>query len=84
MPIQKFKSQDEARRSLWSDSGSAQNLRRLAAILHFWSRMRPLRFPRGVRKYRSIVEATADMDLWKQGEDRPDAEALRLKFGCEE
>lgn len=57
MPIQKFRSLDEARAAQRSRPGSEENLRRLRAVLLFWSRARPKTFQRGVFKYRSVQEA---------------------------
>jgi len=59
MPIQKFKSLDDARRALWTEPGSDENIRAIRYLLGFWSHVRPVRFPIGVFKYRSIQEANA-------------------------
>lgn len=59
MPIQKFKSLEEARRAQRSIPGSETNLRRLRFVLEFWSRVRPKAHTRGVTKFRSMEEADA-------------------------
>ena len=63
MPVEKFRSTDDARRAQRSSPGSPENLRRLAFVLEFWSRVHP-RVPRpGVFKYRSMAEANQDAAL---------------------
>jgi len=62
MPVQKFRSLDEARKALWSEGGSPENLRRLRFSYEFWSRVHPRQFPRGVWKYRSLQEANRAED----------------------
>ena len=59
MPIQKFRSFDEARRAQRSIPGSETNLRRLRFVLEFWSRVRPKTHARGVTKFRSSEDADA-------------------------
>jgi hypothetical protein len=63
MPVQKFRTPDEARVAQRSVAGSEQNIRRLRAILDFWSKARPRRILRGVHKYHSVQEAQQDADL---------------------
>ena len=60
MPVQKFRSPDEARRLPVSTAGSEENVRRLRSVLDFWSRPRPKIVPRGVFKYRPIEDAQRD------------------------
>ena len=57
MPVQKFRTPDDARRAQRSVPGSEENLRRLAFVLAFWSRIRPRTVPHGVFKFRSPAEA---------------------------
>lgn len=57
MPIQKFRSPDEARRAQRSEPGSETNIRRMRFVLEFWSRVRPRAIHRGVTKYHSVREA---------------------------
>jgi hypothetical protein len=63
MPVQKFRTSDEARQAQQSVAASEQNIRRLRAILDFWSKARPRKILRGVRKYRSVQEAQQDAEL---------------------
>lgn len=57
MPVEKFRSFDAARDAQRSESGSDVNIRRMRAVLEFWSIARPKTIRRGVFKYRSVQEA---------------------------
>lgn len=57
MPVQKFRSLEEARRAQRSEPGSETNVRRLAFVLDFWSRLHPHKIKHGVFKYRTPAEA---------------------------
>jgi hypothetical protein len=59
MPIQKFRSLDASRHSQRAEPGSETNIRRLAFVLDFWSRVHPREVEHGVFKYRSPEEAQA-------------------------
>ena len=63
MPVQKFRTLDEASRALAIGDGDSRALEtRIAALWSFSSRLSmPLGF-RGVRKYASIDDANADRD----------------------
>jgi hypothetical protein len=60
MPVQKFRSSDEARRAQRSVPGSEENIRRMRFVLDFWSRVHPREIRRGVTKYRSRNEGDDD------------------------
>lgn len=64
MPVTKFRSHEEARQAQWSEGGSEENLRRLAAVLELWSHLKPKRFPSGVFRYTSIEEANLEEERW--------------------
>lgn len=57
MPVQKFRTSEDARRAQRSVPGSETNVRRMTFVLEFWSRARPKQVPHGVFKYRSQQEA---------------------------
>lgn len=57
MPVQKFRTPEDARHAQRSVPGSETNVRRMSFVLEFWSRARPKRVPHGVFKYRSQEEA---------------------------
>jgi hypothetical protein len=62
MPIQKFRSLDEASAARRCEPRSAEHLRRLRFTYAFWSRLRPRIVVQGVHRYRSIEEANAARD----------------------
>lgn len=57
MPIQRFRSFDEARRALWVDRDSPELARRIRSLWAFASRLAPVQHPRGLWKFRTIEEA---------------------------
>jgi hypothetical protein len=63
MPVQKFRSFDEATRALATRPAEPGPLAaRVASLWAFSSRLTPALGVRGVRKYRSIEEANADRE----------------------
>ncbi len=63
MPVQKFRSFDEATRALSKEPADSDTIAaRVASIWAFSSALTPPLGFRGVRKYRSIEEANADHD----------------------
>lgn len=64
MPIQKFRSLEEAERALWESPMQPDLLARIAALWRFSSQLVPRDIPRGVRKFRSIEEANAEREAW--------------------
>jgi len=66
MPVQKFRTHEEARRALWIPPGDPRIPRRLRYWLGVWTVLYPLARPRGVSKFRSIEEANASRKLWKK------------------
>jgi len=66
MPVQKFRTHEEARRALWIAPGDPRIPRKLQHWLGTWARLYPLGRPRGVQKFRSIEEANASRKLWKR------------------
>jgi hypothetical protein len=64
MPIQRFRDFEEARRELWIERGDPQLVPRIRALWAFASRLAPGAAPRGVRRFRTLVEANADRESW--------------------
>jgi len=56
MPVEKFRTFDDARRALWLPSGDPRILERLARLA---ARARVLPRPRGVTRFRTLAEAKA-------------------------
>lgn len=57
MPIQKFRTFEEAREALWGRPGDPQHLKRIAWLWAFSQRIRPARPRPGVKRFRSLQEA---------------------------
>jgi hypothetical protein len=64
MPIQRFRTHDDARRALWCDREDPDLHRRIARLWAAGARLVPLRIPRGLRKFRSIEEANREREEW--------------------
>lgn len=64
MPVEKFRTLDEARSAQQVEPLSPARLRQLRFVYEFWSRIRRPRgsVPRGVTRYRSIEEANAALE----------------------
>jgi hypothetical protein len=64
MPIQKFRSFEDARRALWVSSQQHHLIARIKSLWAFSTRLVPRQIPRGVRKFRSIEAANRERDQW--------------------
>lgn len=64
MPVQRFRSLDEARRALWTARDDPGHLRRLQAVCRLAALPVTIPPPRGVRKFRTIGEANAEREAW--------------------
>lgn len=62
MPVQRFRTLDDARRALWTGPDDAKLSHRLRELWRFSARLAPPSFPRGVRRFRTIEEANADRE----------------------
>jgi len=65
MPVQRFRSFEEAREALWGDPGDPEYLRQISWLWAFADRLYPRRFPRGVYRYTSIEEANRQREAWE-------------------
>jgi hypothetical protein len=65
MPVQKFRTFDEAERALWVDCNDPTLPQRIRAHWSRWRDPAAVPFPRGVHKYRSQAEADADQERWE-------------------
>ena len=66
MPVQRFRTFDDARRDLWLPPGDPKLLARIRSLWEFSARLAPCAMPQGVRKFRSLEEANQDRDRWTQ------------------
>jgi hypothetical protein len=64
MPVQRFRTFDDARRALWRNQGDPDLHRRIARLWMTSKRLAPLCIPRGLRKFRSIAEANREREQW--------------------
>ena len=65
MPVQKFKSYQDAREALWCFSPDDQYYQQIKEFWYTVSCLRPMRrYPHGVSKFKSVDEASAKMDEW--------------------
>ena len=64
MPIQRFRTHEDARRALWCDSDHPDLHRRIARLWATSARLVPLNIPRGLRKFRNIEEANREREQW--------------------
>ena len=80
MPVQKFRSLDDARRALWTRSDDPRLPARARNLMAFSRRLAVVHAPPGVRKFRTIEEANAERKTWvvetfmKQSVDEPRAD----------
>jgi len=66
MPVEKFRTHEEARRALWLSPGDPRIMGSLRGVLSMAIGLYPVHRPRGVFKFRSIEEANADRKRWKK------------------
>ncbi len=66
MPLQRFRTFEEARRALWVDTGDPRLVARIRSLWEFSAHLVPLEIPRGIRKFRTIEEANQERDRWTE------------------
>ena len=64
MPVQRFRSLDDARRALWVAPGDPALFARIRSVWRFSSRLLDRRIPRGLRRFRRIEDANAERERW--------------------
>ena len=62
MPVQKFRSFEDAEDALWGRSGDPAHLKRVAWVWAFSQKLRPMRARPGVRRFRSFEDAQRDAE----------------------
>lgn len=77
MPVEKFRSFEEAREALWGEPGDPAYLRRIAWLWAFAERVAPRRYPPGVHRYESIDAANRARDAWDLVAHQSPADASR-------
>ena len=66
MPVQKFRSLDEARLALEREPLGPGHLARVAWVWRFAHQISPRRYPPGVHRYRTIEEASQAWEEWNR------------------
>ncbi len=57
MPVQKFKTFEEAEKALWTFSPDDAYFARVAELWDFANKLNPVSYPKGIFKFRTIEEA---------------------------
>ena len=65
MPIQRFKTLQEAERALWNFHPDEAYFRNVAELWKFANALCPFEYPRGIFKFRSIEEANKQRFEWE-------------------
>ncbi|MBN2091163.1 hypothetical protein JW964_16240 [candidate division KSB1 bacterium] len=57
MPVFKYKTFEEAERALWNFKPDEAYFKRVAELWDFANQLNPIRYPRGIFKFKTIEEA---------------------------
>jgi hypothetical protein len=57
MPVQKFKTFEEAEKALWNFKPDDTYLARVAELWDFANKLNPISYPKGIFKFKTIEEA---------------------------
>ena len=57
MPVQKFKTFEEAEKALWNLKPDDAYLSRVAELWDFANKLNPISYPKGIFKFKTIEEA---------------------------
>ena len=79
VPVRRFRDVSEMEDALWYERNDPALPRAIASVWDFAARMCPVQFPRGVHKYRSIEDASADRERWEEANFRAFHERKRAK-----
>lgn len=64
MPVQKFRTFEDAERALWTLPFGAEGPQRIRRLWHRAAVLSNRRYPTGVRKYLTLEDAEADRERW--------------------
>jgi hypothetical protein len=70
MPVKKIRDLQEMEDSLWREPGSPELMRAIESVQRLGARTRPLGFPPGVYKHRSIEDAERLREEWEKANFR--------------
>lgn len=65
MPVQKFRTMEEARRALWISADDPNLIPRIRQMWEFTTRIAPYPIRKGVRKFRNMTEANQERESWE-------------------
>ena len=65
MPVQKFKTFEEADRALWCFEPDAAYYKRIEKLFKLAHELYHPEYPKGVHKYKTFADAQADLDKWR-------------------
>ena len=65
MPVQKFRTVEQAREALWGNPHDGAYIRQLAWLWAFSSRLARCRYPHGVYRYASIEASNLARETWE-------------------
>lgn len=57
MPVFKYKSFEEAERALWNFNPDKKYLKQVSDLFELANRLNPIKYPRGIFKFKTIEEA---------------------------
>ena len=64
MPVYKYKTLEDAEKALWNFEPDESYYERVAKLFEFSQKLNPIRFPKGVFKYKTLEEANRQRDQW--------------------
>lgn len=65
MPVERFRTFEEAKEALWILQPDETYFRQLSVLWRFANRLSPVKFPRGVFKFKTIEEANEHRRAWE-------------------
>jgi hypothetical protein len=65
MPVQKFKTFEEAEKALWNFHPDEAYYARVAELWDFANKLNPISYPKGIFKFRTIEEANKHREEWE-------------------
>jgi hypothetical protein len=65
MPVERFRTFEEAKEALWNFKPDATYFKQLAELWNTANRLCPISYPKGVFRYKSIDEANKQRKQWE-------------------
>jgi hypothetical protein len=64
MPFDRFRTMEEAREALWANRAEVEVFARIRRLWSFARRLAPGAAPRGLRRFRTLEEASREREAW--------------------